>query len=80
MVVWKVRVVVLEGVLFGSVFGLVFIFLFVEVREVLVCSGLVFRAEVMVEVVSSVWVVQMLVQKKQQRVGASYALRETHAS
>ena len=52
-----------EGVLFGSVFGLVFVFVFVFVlvREELVWSGLVFGAEVVVEVVGSVWVVQMLV-------------------
>ena len=61
--VWSERVIVLMweeevvwsmfvGVLFGSVFGLVFMFVFVLVG--LVWSGLVFGAEVVVEVVGSV--------------------------
>ena len=73
MLMWEEEVV-------WSVFGLVFESVFIEVRKVLVSSGLVFGAEVVVEVVGFVWVVQMLVQKKQQRVGASCALRETQAS
>ena len=70
--VWRVKVVVLMweeevvwsvfvGVLFGSVFGIMFESVFVEVFVLvlveLVSSGLVFGAEVKVEVVGSVWVV-----------------------
>ena len=53
-----------EGVLFGLVFVSVFVEVFVLVLVELVWSGLVFEAEVVVEVVGSVWVVQKLLQKK----------------
>ena len=87
IVVWKVRVIVLKweeevvwSVFVGVPFGSVFESVFVEVKEVLVSSEFMFGAEVVVEVVGSVWKVQMLVQKKQQRVSSSCTWRERQAS
>ena len=71
-VVWSVFVWVLFGLVFGS-----------KVEEMVrrVWSGFMFGVLVkVVEVVGSEKKVQKIIQKKQQRVESSYALRETQAS